>query len=341
MSCSGKTKSKKTVDEPKNLIAVLDTIWRTEQIPIQLRDSLMQIYGTESKEAAIYQKEFRKNHALNIIKVKEILAQESWPEPEQIGEQGNITICNVLQHTDLETRESYIPLMKQAVLDNKLEARFLVRAEDRNATEKGELQIYGGQMKFYPETKSFNVWPVYDPANIDKRRAEIGLNPIAEFLKDRFDFEWSLEEQLKRSEEFEKQKQQEIKPKEILFVCTHGAARSPIAAAYFNKIASEQNLNYRAIFRGTEPDAELTKETIKGLGKDELPIKDWKPELVTEHDMSTAHKIVTFDCVLPSDIDLKDVEQWNGTPSISADYNKARNVIREKVEDFIKTLPKD
>jgi hypothetical protein len=61
-------------------------------------------------------------------------------------------------------------------------------------------------MKFYPETKSFNVWPVFDPVNIDKRRAEIGLGPIAEFLMARFDFEWDLEEQIKRSEAFEAEK---------------------------------------------------------------------------------------------------------------------------------------
>ena len=66
-------------------------------------------------------------------------------------------------------------------------------------------------MKYYPETESFNVWPVYDPENIDKRRAEIGLEPIAEFLKDRFDFEWNLEEQIKRSEEFEKERLQKGK----------------------------------------------------------------------------------------------------------------------------------
>jgi len=111
----------------------------------------------------------------------------------------------VLQHSDLETREYYMPMMKQAVLDKKLEPRFLVRAEDRIATDKGELQIYGGQMKYYKETKSFNVWPVFDPVNIDKRRAEIGLGPITEFLKNRFDFEWNLEEQIERTEAFIKE----------------------------------------------------------------------------------------------------------------------------------------
>ncbi|WP_299123591.1 DUF6624 domain-containing protein [uncultured Winogradskyella sp.] len=203
LSCSGKDKSKKAVQKPKNLIAILDTIWQKEQTPLRLRDSVMAIYGAESKEADIYQKTYRKNHAANIIKVKDILETYGWPDSTQIGTQHNLTICNVLQHADQATREHYIPLMKQAVLDKKLEPRFLVRAEDRIATDKGELQIYGGQMKYYPETKSFNVWPVYDPVNIDKRRAEIGLDSIAIFLKNRFDFNWNLEEQIKRSQEFE------------------------------------------------------------------------------------------------------------------------------------------
>ena len=136
-------------------------------------------------------------------KIVAILAN-GWPSKEIIGDQGNLTICNVLQHSDIETRKKYLPLMRQAVSDQQLSPQLLVRAEDRLATDRGALQIYGGQMKYYPETKSFNVWPVYDPVNIDKRRAEIGLEPIAGYLKNRFDFEWNLEEQIRRTEEFEK-----------------------------------------------------------------------------------------------------------------------------------------
>ncbi len=211
LSCSNKNTSKKpakTFQNTEDLMAVLDTIWQTEQTPIRLRDSLIDLYGAASKEAAVYQKEYRKNHSINIKKIRRILNTHGWPENSAIGDQGNRTICNVLQHTDQKTRESYIPMMRQAVLDKKLEPRYLVRAEDRIATDKGELQIYGGQMKYYPKTKSFNVWPVYDPVNIDKRRAAIGLEPIAEFLKNRFDFEWNLEEQIKRTIQFESEKKE-------------------------------------------------------------------------------------------------------------------------------------
>ncbi|KAA3625844.1 MAG: hypothetical protein DWQ02_20965 [Bacteroidetes bacterium] len=209
IACSPQQNSKAPSNTPENLTTFLDTIWQMEQEPISIRDSLIKIYGAESAEAAVYQKIYKENHAVNIQKIRNLLDTHGWPDTTINDTQGNHTICNVLQHSEQETREHYIPLMKQAVLDQKLEARFLVRAQDRLATDKGELQIYGGQMKYYPETKSFNVWPVYDPANIDKRRAEIGLGPIAEFLKNRFDFEWDLEEQIKRTEEFESERLQE------------------------------------------------------------------------------------------------------------------------------------
>ena len=213
MACSGKKETNEipsSEQKPIDLIAVLDTIWRTEQTPITLRDSLMKIYGAESEEAKKQQEIYEKNHIINEGKVKNILDKHGWPTKEMIGEQGNWTICNVIQHSDNEIRIKYLPMMRKAVKEKKLEPRFLVRAEDRIATERGDLQIYGGQMKYYPETKSFNVWPVYDPVNIDKRRAEIGLGPIAEFLKNRFDFEWNLEEQIKRSVAFEKERLNKI-----------------------------------------------------------------------------------------------------------------------------------
>lgn len=131
---------------------------------------------------------------------------------------------------------------------------------------------------------------------------------------------------------------QSPEPKEILFVCTHGAARSPIAAAYFNKIAKEEGLNFRAIFRGTEPDSTLTKGTTEGLKKDGFKISEWKPELVSENDISNAHQIITFDCELPSNLELDNIEQWNGTPPISKDYEKARDIIREKVNHLVEKL---
>jgi len=123
----------------------------------------------------------------------------------------------------------------------------------------------------------------------------------------------------------------------ILFVCEHGAARSTVAAAYFNKLAEEQGLNYRAIFRATNPDSTLTPATITGLKEDGFKINNWTPKLVSQMDIDSASQIVTFDCNLPDSLS-KPVIQWNGIPPVSKDYKVARNQIAGKVQQFINEL---
>ena len=209
IACSPKkaTESASNMITGETLVAMLEDVYESEQTPIRQRDSLMRVYGVDSPETEDIQKIVRKNHAINEEIITSLLDRQGWPSLAVIGEQGNRTICNVLQHSSPEVRVKYLPIMKQAVLDKQLSPQLLVRAEDRIATDRGELQIYGGQMKWYPETQSFNVWPVYDPVNINKRRAAIGLGTIEDHLKNRFDFEWDLAEQIKRSEEFMAAKQ--------------------------------------------------------------------------------------------------------------------------------------
>lgn len=127
----------------------------------------------------------------------------------------------------------------------------------------------------------------------------------------------------------------------ILFVCEHGAARSTIAAAYFNKIAIEKGLKYKAIFRATSPDTALTSATKKGLIEDGFDTKNMKPILVTQSDINFADEIITFDCSLPTKDSLSNkVSKWNGIPPISKDYQAARNEIVSKVQVLIAELTK-
>ena len=128
---------------------------------------------------------------------------------------------------------------------------------------------------------------------------------------------------------------------EILFVCEHGAARSTIATAYFNKLAEEKGLNYRAIFRATNPDSTLMPATIKGLTGDGFDISNWTPQLVSQTDINKASEIVTFDCSIPAtDSNSKPLVQWNGISPVSKDYNVTRNQIVERVQQLINDLAK-
>src|SRR5262245_23601813 len=80
----------------------------------------------------------------------------------------------------------------------------------------------------------------------------------------------------------------------IVFVCEHGAAKSVIAAAYFNKIAAEQKLHIRALARGTNPQSEMSGTVTAGLRGDNVPFDLQKPILLTNNDAIGAVRIVAF-----------------------------------------------
>ena len=126
----------------------------------------------------------------------------------------------------------------------------------------------------------------------------------------------------------------------VLFICEHGAARSVIAAAYFNKIANEKGLNYEAHFKGTDPQDSLTSGTRIGLTKDGFNIAEMKPSLVSKNDINQAAQVITFDCKLPANANPKNLMGWDGIPPISESYDIARDQIEGKVKALVDQLLK-
>ena len=129
-----------------------------------------------------------------------------------------------------------------------------------------------------------------------------------------------------------------LKNNVIVFVCEHGAAKSVIAATYFNKMAEESNLELRAIARGTNPDAQLSANTIAGLHTDGLMAAEMVPRKLSPADLESAQRIITF-CELPDEYRSKTaIEQWDRVPPVSEDYEKARDAIVERIYRLIKTI---
>jgi protein-tyrosine-phosphatase len=122
---------------------------------------------------------------------------------------------------------------------------------------------------------------------------------------------------------------------DIIFVCEHGAAKSILAAAYFNGLASEKESDLRAIARGTHPDAELSPQTVLGLSKDGLHPTESTPQKLTEADVQSAEHVLTF-CDLSVEYHQKAIiEQWYGIPPVSEDYEKARDAIVGRIHEFL------
>ena len=131
-----------------------------------------------------------------------------------------------------------------------------------------------------------------------------------------------------------------IAPQTVLFVCEHGAAKSVIAAAHFNKIAKERGLPYRAVARGTAPDKAIPEGVRKGLEQAGLELTVTQPVMVGQADVNGANRVVTFEVALPSTISSSKAAptDWRAVPSVSADFGIASADIKRRVEALIDEL---
>jgi arsenate reductase (thioredoxin) len=128
----------------------------------------------------------------------------------------------------------------------------------------------------------------------------------------------------------------------VVFVCEHGAAKSVIAAAHFNRLASERGLPFRAISRGTVPDPAVPPPVRNGLQSDGAPIDPaFVPTRVQSADASTAVQVVTFDVKLPTGVTAKSVANWTNVPAVSDGYAGARADIVNRVESLLNELVKN
>ena len=126
----------------------------------------------------------------------------------------------------------------------------------------------------------------------------------------------------------------------IVFVCEHGAAKSVIAAAYFNRLATENKLPYRAVSRGTNPDDTVAPAVRAGLVADGLEVSISKPKAVTDEDIAGASRVVSLATDLAEKKPTVKVKllEWNDIPSVSQDYGAARAAIVREVEKLVAQL---
>ena len=82
----------------------------------------------------------------------------------------------------------------------------------------------------------------------------------------------------------------------VVFVCEHGAAKSVIATAYFNKLAADRGLPYRATFRGTAPQEALSTRAVEGLRADKIAVPDGRPTAIGDGDVAHATHIFAIGC---------------------------------------------
>jgi hypothetical protein len=120
----------------------------------------------------------------NTERMKEIIKQFGWPDAGLVGKDGRDAAFIIVQHADYEYQKEMLPLVTQAYKTHKLPGATYALLLDRVLVREGKPQVYGTQAKAPPNWKGHEpvLEPIEDEANVDKRRAEVGLPPLAEYL---------------------------------------------------------------------------------------------------------------------------------------------------------------
>jgi hypothetical protein len=125
----------------------------------------------------------------NLQRLVQIIDTYGWPGRTIVGKEGSLTAFLIIQHADLEYQKKYFPLLKDAVRRGEAASQYAALLEDRILMREGKKQIYGSQLHQNDVTKSLELWPIEDEEGVDTRRASVGLEPLADYLR-RFGLEY-------------------------------------------------------------------------------------------------------------------------------------------------------
>jgi arsenate reductase len=128
------------------------------------------------------------------------------------------------------------------------------------------------------------------------------------------------------------------RPATVLFMCPHGAAKSVLASAYFQRAAKEHGLNVVVTSGGTDPDPQVGPAIAAHLQKNGYDVPIVKPTRAKPEDVAAADVVISIGCDLSAYPTPRGrVEQWD-VPSTSEHFEEADAVIRKHVDALIRDL---
>jgi hypothetical protein len=137
--------------------------------------------GVDHPSAAILAREAAID-ARNTARMKMLIKEYGWPGPELVGWDGTEAAFILVQHADHSFQKELLPLMQKKYKTGDLSGPNYALFLDRVLVEDGRPQVYGSRAMPFDQWKGGEpvLYPIADEANVDQRRAEVGLSSLAE-----------------------------------------------------------------------------------------------------------------------------------------------------------------
>lgn len=128
----------------------------------------------------------KKINKKNLKELRKIIFENGgWPKISEVGKTISGVAFLIIQHSDPQTVQFYYSYFRKCVEEGEAEKKHLALMTDRMINDLGVKQIYGTQISFDDKKVIYylDLNDVIDPINLNKRRAEMDLKPIEEYLK--------------------------------------------------------------------------------------------------------------------------------------------------------------
>jgi hypothetical protein len=119
----------------------------------------------------------------NTARMRTIIGQHGWPGRSLVGDDGAQAAWLLVQHADHDPafQRACLELLGHAVKAGQADAGHHAYLTDRVLLAEGKQQLYGTQLMLVGGT--WQPRPLADPDRVDDRRRQVGLEPLADYLR--------------------------------------------------------------------------------------------------------------------------------------------------------------
>ena len=114
--------------------------------------------------------------------LRNAVRERGWPKRSVVGDSAAKAAWLMLQHTEFQDwADEMLPVLERLADSGEVKRSELALFTDRVLMHRGRPQRYGSQFNFVDGRMVAH--PIEDLARLDARRAEVGLPPMAEYVR--------------------------------------------------------------------------------------------------------------------------------------------------------------
>ncbi|WP_223189789.1 DUF6624 domain-containing protein [Nonomuraea terrae] len=154
----------------------------------ELRAELLRMFKADQEIRTLEasQEDWDRVEKTNTERMRQILDEHGWPGYAMVGKDGAQAAWALVQHADrdLDLQRRGLELMRQAVEKGDADRSELAYLVDRVRVAERKPQVYGTQWETTPEGEWRPRTQIENEAQVDQRRADMGLEPLADYLEE-------------------------------------------------------------------------------------------------------------------------------------------------------------